>query len=416
MSYTREDRQNKTPKELQDELKTQKIRKYIKNDKYILLRDIQKALDLSKDKDIILTKIMHGFWKGYYNLYSLPHFSDIFIDLKYVEYSLIVLTREMFRSLLSSEVTGHKNRTKSRPDLITSQLSWNDGENDFYKTFLNEEWMFYQRILNRIKRDYRNTYKQKKDDLARLKASMLETKDDLDLLRNLMLEIHALEYDINMPVNSDYINFYTLDALSMEINDFISLINSSNITPFTEQRNIITSLEHVLDSKKTRKGHQLDGSFIFMAYMGIQEAAVKECGKPKSIIEVSKEIYIKYYQGSQNYESKINSPASIKTRICEQIRVESKKRIKVMRDRDNISDTDIINILPKEFYISSSHEKKLKEYIKEVLAEMDEFPTACSLWFFFDENGELVMRKLKATEETSVDRSYQYYQRSVKTL
>ena len=45
---------------------------------------LHKAFNLAKDNDFILTKITHDFWKGKYDLFSLPQYSSIIKRIKLV--------------------------------------------------------------------------------------------------------------------------------------------------------------------------------------------------------------------------------------------------------------------------------------------------------------------------------------------
>ncbi|MES2252454.1 MAG: hypothetical protein V4482_02055 [Pseudomonadota bacterium] len=412
MSYPRESRENKTKEELSDESNTLKIRKCIKNDKWILLRDIQKSLDLSADQtNSVLSKIMQDFWRGKHNLYSLPQYSDIFRDLNFHKYNLITLTKEMLRSLLSSELTGHNNRIKSRPDLITTQLNWNNGDDDFYETFYSLEWKDYQRIINRLKRNNSKVCKQREEKLAQLKDELeqsgaaIETTDDHAKLSDLASKIDHLTHDINIPMTSDYIKLYTLDALAMEINDFIhfmrSLVGGDN--PLNILKRTIDSLDNIINSDKTRQGHQLDNDFIFCRYLEIQEAAMKVLGEQKKITEIAKEIYNIYFKGE---ESKINSCRSIENIIHRQIKIEVEKNVIIMRDRDNIMGSDIISTLSKWFYISPS-------YIEDMIATIgDESPHPVNLlWLEWDTSTNEFVHKNQNAPNEDIEDSMQNFQR-----
>jgi hypothetical protein len=362
MSYSLENRKNKIVKQ-KEGLKTHSIRKYIKNDKWMLLRDIRKALDLREDQsNFILSKIMQGFWKGEHNLYSLPHFSKIFTELGCKKHHLIILNREMLRSILLSEITG-KKRTQKRIDLITNSLEFADGKDAFYKTFVKEDWTFYLRIINRIKRNYRNKCKQKS----------AENKRQLDNQEKLAL------------ASPNYIKLYTLDVLSIEITYFIQtmkFILSKTSYCFDEAK--IKNLEHIfdclnqcIDQQKIRKGHQLSNEFLLLEYMDMQQEEINKTGSPKTIEEIAQEIYIKYYKNQKEIDvgngtrrlvqkSKINSPKSVKSRIYEQIKKEVSKTTMLMCTKYNMTSERIIEECSKYFYIS-------QECIKDnVLAQTGE--------------------------------------------
>ena len=73
----------------------------------------------------------------------------------------LILTRETLRNLIQNEIQG-KKRTQERIDLISEQLEYIDGEDSSYKTFINEDWEFYQRIINRLNRRYEEFCNQSK--------------------------------------------------------------------------------------------------------------------------------------------------------------------------------------------------------------------------------------------------------------
>lgn len=334
MSYNADEEEVRSEKE--DALVTQNIRKFIENEKYILLHNIASALKLTKDQNNeILTIIMRWFWLGKFNFTALSQHSSI---MKEFGVSGVVsksdsINRESFRFLLSSEITG-KKRTQKRPDLISDQFGFKDADDKekFYDSFLIEEWSFYQKIINKQKRDYRKAY---------LDQKKLSLENQIDN------QIKAISSNTIL---------YNLDSLAIEINDLIAPIHEfiksiqksvkkSDQILVEHLRKVFSSLPQCLNSQKTRKGHQISNAFIFARHMEIKRSNPR---KIKS--EIAKDIYKKYFSTTE--ASRVNSPERIRVIIYEQTKREIKKQISMLHAQYKMTDEDIVKKLSGEDFIS----------------------------------------------------------------
>ena len=97
MSYNTESRSQKTLEELNDERNTVKLRKHIKNDKWIRLKELAEALEIGEAiADYILSTIMKNFWEGEYNLYFDSSESEVLKGNKYSDLIEIMKLKLLF--------------------------------------------------------------------------------------------------------------------------------------------------------------------------------------------------------------------------------------------------------------------------------------------------------------------------------
>ncbi len=330
-------KEERTSEETDDFKKTRTFRKYLKDQKFILLNDLGKALGLDKsDSDYILTKIMHSFWDGEMNLFSLPwlyksvkipRHSEILINGK-ATLEINIISRELFRNLLRSEIQG-KKRTTKRPDLLSKQFDYIDGSSPFYKTFLAEDWGFYHRIINRMNRVFRQSCKQFCSD----------TK--------------SMTNDQKIKIAGNYfIKLYIFNTLAVEINDLIKSIQCCStglLKRSTEINKTLNSFKNISDIQKIKEGHAITNEFLFDRYLEIKREHTKLPDR-----EIAKELYKKYFEDS-GLDAKIASFVRVRKIISEQKNKSIKRHFKVLISHEKFS------YLTNTYFSTFKHIKKLHQ-------------------------------------------------------
>jgi hypothetical protein len=306
------------------------LKKYLKDGKFVLLRDIHDVFDQNKEESHdLLTKIMKGFWKGEYNLFFLPWLSPVLHIKREFNVSgkkkieATVLTRELLRFFLLDYLTG-KKRTEKREDLVSKRLEFIDGDDSLYKTFCKENWQFYQRIINKINRVFKNRCLEKfpgKDELT--------TDEENEAAGANMVDI---------------INFNTL---AIEIRDLINILKQPQFIKYNFKK-ILINFDQILDSKKLRKGHFLGNEFIFNRYLSFKEKFPEE-----SDVEISERIYKTYFDGK--YVGKINSPDRVRKIISEQKKKQILERLKITPPTMNLSIETIATKLAAEYFTTKEY-------------------------------------------------------------
>lgn len=326
--------------------KSKSVKKYLKYEKFMLIKDIGKSFDLAKiDNDYVRSKIMAGFWRGEHNLFSLPWYSQLIkiprsllvkINGKQI-LDPIVITRGALKSLLCNEITG-KKKIKKRPNQVSERFEFIDEDDKIYKNFLREDWKFYQRIINRINRNFKNALGQICPDKTKQKVN-----------------------DVIDAADGNYIKLYTLNTLAIEITDLIDIMNQLSYLPnggaekIGSIRKILASLSNVLYIKK---GHYITNEMIFNMYL-----TCKKYNPKKSDTEISLELYKKYFEDF-GLNSKISSSDRIRKIINERKKIEIFKSFELQTYKTSMELEkleDLYSFLATYFFTTVNHVKKLHE-------------------------------------------------------
>lgn len=165
----------------------------------------EKSKDLNKKhSNDILNEVMAAFWKGAINLISL---SDRLGWCKGSYTTTHIHTREGFRFLLIHESKFKKRRDKKSRDEINAENSskgfiiedgrLDDRENSAYAFFLRRKWLYYQKIIDNLDKQYIGII----HELCEKRKNHGNINDDDPLLCRLNLFIHlsTLAIEINDP-------------------------------------------------------------------------------------------------------------------------------------------------------------------------------------------------------------------------
>jgi len=306
-------------------------------EQYILLSNLQSVLKLDKNiSHSILTKIMRFLFEERINLFALPFTSDlckseipIQINGK-LALDPVHITREVLRVLLCEHMKG-KERCKVRLDLITEQFQLKNGENTLYSRLMCEEWSFYLRIFNRLKRNYQKICR----DI--FNAERMDNQNELDKLR-----IKKTSLLCELPL------FLTL---AVKLEDLLKI----SVIPETI-REIAKSFLDQHDKKRTK----LNGEFIFAEYIH------RKKGDPNATNEdVAKGIYDQYAESLESIERTLRiiyeeRKQSIEKQLTHHmIEIANKNDNKTSTIDEVLDEPDTITKIAKDNFTTTNQVKKI---------------------------------------------------------
>lgn len=326
------------------------LEKHIHREKYILLSNIQKTLRLEKKiAHDILNQIMCSFWKSDFNLISLPFLSKLCKSETPViingrdKQDPILLTKEGLRNLLLNESSG-KKRTKLRPDLISDQLEYINGENALYKDFITEDWNFYQQIINRLNRKYH-------------KLSQTRFDVNKENSRKRMLNLKFKQGIMLTPL-------IHLSTLAIELKDLLKIIALPS-----RQKEIVNLYLEKYEQRRTK----LDDEFIFAEFISQKKIDCKKTNK-----DIAADIYHTYPEQLTSPERTLRIIHEEKNRSIErqlifhtlQLGKEGENHCCTIADL--LKNKELISSIAKDHYTTSKHVEKIaKKSPNQMIRRLD---------------------------------------------
>lgn len=265
---------------------------------------------------------MQSFWKGELNLFSLTW---VWFEQEWQRFSKensykeknrtpLIVTREVLRMQLVNEMKGIKRTSKAN---VTRLLEYQDKKNSFYETFAKEDWSFYQRVINRLNRNYEKNYQS---------------------IRNTNKEIFGAGI-ILQAVGKNYIALYVLNTLSVEVNDLIKVIKNNK--SIKDDKRLLAIFSNI----DVKQGYPISDEFIFNRYLN-----EKENNPNESDTAIAKSIF-KEYQGLW---LNIKSAARVRRIISEQKRLNIKNYLECYPNA-------IFKDIAEQFFTDTKHVKSIKK-------------------------------------------------------